>query len=105
MNSRRLGIAAQGEGPPQTLSGQGQPTSKRSDTRLTVVGGVGGVGGGGGCVGGWGAGGQALHTRFDLKGSTLGRTASAKERSKGSRAILKARQTSRITRPRHARAV
>jgi len=31
----------------------------------------------------------ALHTRFDLKGSTLGRTASANERRKGPRAILK----------------
>ena len=33
--------------------------------------------------------GQALHVRFDLKGSTLGRTASANERKKGPRAILK----------------
>ena len=38
-----------------------------------------------------GVGVQALHTRFDLKGSTLGRTASANERKKGPRAILKAR--------------
>ncbi len=32
---------------------------------------------------------KPIHLRFDLKGSTLGRRASERERSKGSKAILK----------------